>query len=213
MASPNFDELHARLSRQVEDPVTAASVTAGTDTPQILLTAVRSDYLNRATREFLQAAYLIIGKEKMRKIFQAMLTSQAIADFLAAGVAITSYLELPIDLVMTGNTSKFIFWPNKSELDNFQNPHLTASYAIEGTKLYAYLNGTILGTGDGAGTFYHIGYTDLTANAASDTTLPKLFWDTVVDYAVSFFLAETGKADELRANRIQLALKTLSSMG
>lgn len=208
MASPNFNELHARLSRQVEDPVAAAS--AATD-GGILSSAVRSDYLNRATREFLQNAYLILGVAKMRKLFQTVLTTQAIGTFDSAGTTLTNYIELPIDLVKTGDTSKFVYWPNKSELDNYENPHVNNAYAIEGGKLYAYQDGTVLSSG--AGTFYHISYIDLVADDSSnDTLIPSIFYDTVVDYAVSYYLAETGKTDELRATRIQNTLKSLAQM-
>lgn len=210
MPSPNFDELHARFSRAIEDPVAVADVTAGTDTPIKVSSAVRSDYLNRATREFLAQAYLMLGPEGMRKLFQAMVIIQT-PTFASGGTAVgADYLELPIDLTRDSYTDVFVYWPAKSDLDNIRNVHLDHAFAVEAGKIYAYADYAQITSGTGK--FYYIGYTDLTANASTDTALPKAFWDIVVDMAVMLYLTEVNKTDEPRGERIRQALMGLKAL-
>lgn len=208
MASPNFDELHARFSRAIEDPITAA--TAASD-GEMITSATRTDYLMRAINEFAQEVYRLIGKDRTRKFLQEMVVEEAIGSISSSGVSLSAlYQNLPLEFVKTGNTYRYIFSPSKSRLDGYRDPHVDYAFAIEGGKIYVYELGVAMNAG--AGTLAHIGYSSaLTANHASlDTTLPKQYWDAVVELAVSQFYLDLNLPDKAVRDRYTAMLTLLA---
>lgn len=204
MASPKFNELHARFSRAIEDPITAA--TASTDGD--VSAASRSDYLNRATNEFVQNAYALLGKDKARTALHDMIDTQSVA-IASAGVAVeATYQNLPLDFIKTGSTAKYIYFPNKSSLDTYRNPHIDYAYVVEGGSIYVYENGSIINAGNG--TLYHIGYrvdhTGLDTGGTGDTTLPVRLYDIVVELAVSLYYLDIGQDDKAVRERYKQML-------
>jgi len=208
MASPKFDELHARLSRAIEDPVTAATAANDGD----VSSASRSDYLNRAIHGFAQDVYYLLGREKTRSILQNMITLQAVTITGSDTVTANVYQNLPIDFKKTGNTFKYIFSHSKSDLDNYRNPHLDYAFVIEGQKIYIYELGVVQAAG--AGTFYHVGYrVDLTAADAGgfgDTSLPTEFYDIVVELAVSLYYMDIGQEDKAKRDKYNAMLALIA---
>lgn len=206
MPSVNLDILHVRFSRAVEDTVASAS-SAGVQFSVVQ----REDYINRAINDIISDVYFVAGKERVRDLFQEMVTTQAIT-FSSSGVALAvdsgSIIKMlvPISLVKSGSTAIFVLYNRKDELDSNVNPNVTdAAYTIMANLLYAYESGVILNSG--TGTFYYItkaagvqGTTDVTIN-------PGLF-DAVIDYASILAFEETGdmQSSQARARRIQTLL-------
>lgn len=208
MASPNFDLLHLEFSRKVEDPVAVATANGS-----VLDSTDRSDYLNRAIKEFITDAYYLIGMEKARTVFQSMVKQQAVASFLSAGVSVASdYFNMPIALTRTGFTDIFVLRNAKSQLDNDNNPHITAAYVVEGGKIYAYADHAILTSG--AGIFYYLPHRDRTAaDATDDTPLPTNFFDHVIDLAIDQFYSDIGQQDKVRNLKYKLIAKAMERVG
>lgn len=212
MATPNLDELHLRFSRAVEDPVESAPA----DGKQFTVED-REDYINRAVNNLILDCYAMAGPDRVRDIFQGMVSSQAIS-FSSAGVALeddaNNIVEMlvPISLTKSGSTSVFVFHGRKEELDTDTLPHITAAaYTIFGNTLYAYQSGSILNSG--TGTFYYIkkalGIQDDTDIAVS----PGLF-DAIVDYASTLSFEDTGEiaSAQARADRVRMTRQVLGLM-
>jgi hypothetical protein len=208
MASPNFDELHARFSRAIEDPVTAATAASDGD----VSSASRSDYLNRSINEFVQDVYRLIGRQRTQKALQGMVDTQAITIASAGVSAETTYQNLPLEFVKVGSTNKYILRHSKPDLDNFRDVHIDYAYVIEAGKLYVYELGVIVNAG--TGTFYHVGYRNdlvaVDAGGAGDTTLPKQFWDAVVELAVRFYYLDIGIPDMAKSEKYTATMMLLA---
>jgi hypothetical protein len=202
--TPNIDNLHVRFSRAVEDPVETASA----DGKQFSIED-REDYINRAVNDLVLDTYAMAGSDRVRDVFQGLISTQAIS-FSSAGVALedddNEIIELlvPVSLTKSGSSSVFVHHGRKEELDSNIVPHITAAaYTIYANLLYAYESGTILNAG--TGTFFYIkksfgeqGVTDIQVS-------PGLF-DAIVDYAATLAFEDTGELQsaDARAGRVKV---------
>lgn len=209
MATPNLDQLHLRFSRAVEDPIESANA----DGKQFTV-ADREDYINRAVNNLILDAYSMAGPDRVRDIFQGMVSTQAVT-FSSSGVILDDdsgdiiELLVPIALTKSGSTSVFVYHGRKEELDTDVLPHITAAaYTISANLLYAYQSGSILNAG--TGTFFYI----KKALGVQDTTdiniSPGLF-DAVVDFASTLAFEDTGDlaSAQARAERVKMTRQVL----
>lgn len=186
MASTNFDILHLRFARRVDDAVASAS-TAGAK----FTVANRSDYLNRASKVFQRKMFETKGATMTRILLSSIEGTQSVTAFAAAGFTVpTDYTEIPLALVKTGSTAHFKYEPRKDILDNNKDANLVAAYTIFAGKLYAYQNGAILTSG--AGTFYYI-KNDEGTQGTTDIAINAQYWDEIVSIAVEMALTDTKK--------------------
>ena len=199
--------LHLRFSRSVEDPV-AAAATAGTQFSAVQ----REDYINRAINDISSYIYHAVGMNEARRVLQSMETTLAVTTFSASGFAMAAdYADMPTNLVKTGSTSIFSYYPKKDELDNNVNPNISAAYTINGNKIYAYESGTILSTG--AGVFSYIRQ-DAGVQGTTDINISPQFYDNVIDLATTLAFEESGEMSSAaaRASRVKLLLELIRKM-
>src|SRR3990167_8411257 len=117
MPSVNLDVLHLRFARAIDDPV----ATAGTAGAQFTV-AQREDYINRAINDIVSDLYFVAGKDRVRDLFQEMVTTQSIT-FSSSGVALTAdsggviIMIAPVNLIKSGSTAIFVLYNKKDELD------------------------------------------------------------------------------------------------
>lgn len=188
MASPNFDTIHLRLSRYLNDAV----ATASTDGSQFT-SAQRSDYLNRASSYLQTSIYTIGGRDVARSILQSILKTQSFT-FSNAGVAVASdYNNFPIALSKVSSTILYQYWERKEELDANVNPNIASAYTVENGKIYAYESGVILNAG--TGNFKYL-TNDAGVQGTTDIAISPNLWDTIVDLAASFAFDEIGSTQD-----------------
>jgi len=189
MATPNFDILHLRFARKIDDRV----ATAATD-GVVYSILRRTDYLNQGSNFLQTSIYNMLGASAAGRVLQSIVSEQAINPFSSSGVSVaTTYNNMPVELVKTGATDTFRYVESKGDLDNVFTPFSYSAFTIQGGKLYAYQAGTILNSGTGTFRFLK---NDEGVQGTTDISISKQFWDAIVDMAISFALTDNGRGEK-----------------
>lgn len=207
MSSPNFDNLHLKLSRKIFDPV-AAAATDGVKVSSDL----RTDYLNRANR-FIENQVILLDKSLglAAQCLPGLLKTQSFT-WTSAGTSLSSdYVQWLSSEHVSGTThTKLLFRDpsRKVELDSSYNPFDKNVFTILGGKIYGYLNGSILTSGSGV-LYYLASDQRASSGDTSDIAIDEMWWDLIVDLAASFFNSDTGNLDKGNAERVSMVMSVL----
>jgi hypothetical protein len=194
MASANFDALHLRLSRKIDDPV-AAAATDGSEVTQ----ALRTDLLNRANRVIQNRVLTMAAgdwtqrRDVVMRYIPGLVTTQSIT-WASGSATLASDFSYWVEC-RDSTAGLMTYHPSKAELDGNLNSNIDAAFAILGTSIYGYDNGSAIGNG-ATGTLYYV-KTDARASNGdtNDITIDGIWFDMVVDIAALLYHEEKGDFD------------------
>lgn len=209
----NFQTLHLKLSRKIQDPVSSIATDG-----QKVSAALRSDYLNRANK-YLQLFFMGYDKDPVRTLTQKYLSGIVKAQsftFATAGTALASdfSFELACEYYVSASSRYTLPWIEPSanfDMLEQRKPFTKDAYTILGGRIYGYYNNALLTTGTG---YYYYVATDQSseADAATDININAIWYDTLVDLAASYWFEDKGDLAFSEANkrRTELVLAVIS---
>jgi hypothetical protein len=208
MPSPKFDDLHLKLARTIGD----VSVGAATLDGEKLQSALRSDFLNRASAFIAQRVW-----QKSRIMpgavdiyLQGLIKTQEFT-FATAGTAVASDYVYPVSCQKEATGSQVrptvLRWfdgSRKNEVDAKVWLYDDSVFTVLAGNIYGYIDGTQLDAVDG--TLYYVKSEPKTAGDTTDITIDPVWHDRMVEIATTYFDQRTGKVTPDAAEAARAAI-------